>query len=135
MNNKSKISRKKFIKGILYLLLLPFGISLESLVKTSSAVQTGSQKISLPKDLAEGFSFFDNVIVYKQNDAVNIYSSRCTHLGCKINKQQNGNLICPCHGSKYNPKGEVIEGPASKNLPQYNYNIDHKTGKMIVKVS
>jgi cytochrome b6-f complex iron-sulfur subunit len=42
---------------------------------------------------------------------------RCTHLGCTVpwvagEKQ----FHCPCHGSLYNDKGEVIGGPAPRPL-------------------
>jgi cytochrome b6-f complex iron-sulfur subunit len=42
----------------------------------------------------------------------------CTHLGCLTTWQPEINMItCPCHGSKFNRDGVVVEGPAPKPLP------------------
>ena len=42
---------------------------------------------------------------------------RCSHLGCalKYNKHEHS-WDCPCHGSRFDEKGEVIENPATKNI-------------------
>lgn len=45
-------------------------------------------------------------------------SAVCTHLGCLTAwKPDLGIIACPCHGSKFTPEGEKIEGPAPKPLP------------------
>jgi len=42
----------------------------------------------------------------------------CTHLGCLTTWQPEINMItCPCHGSKFNRDGAIVEGPAPKSLP------------------
>ncbi len=45
-------------------------------------------------------------------------SSICTHLGCMtVWKQDPGVIACPCHGSTFQPDGEVMGGPAPRPLP------------------
>ncbi len=61
-------------------------------------------------------SFYENYIIVNQNNHTTILSSHCTHLGCRIDKLENGRLVCPCHGSEYNLDGTVLKGPAYKNL-------------------
>lgn len=43
----------------------------------------------------------------------------CTHLGCQPAwDPQKGNLVCPCHGSRFDLKGSVLKGPAARPLPR-----------------
>ena len=47
-------------------------------------------------------------------------SRRCTHLGCTVNYHEKDKIIeCPCHQSKFSTHGEVLHGPAKKNLTHY----------------
>ena len=51
-------------------------------------------------------------------------SSVCTHLGCITQWKPEANIIaCPCHGSKFQPNGKKIEGPAPRPLPHYAINL------------
>ena len=70
----------------------------------------------------------------KQNNTLQIFSSKCTHLGCKINKIDNDKLICPCHGSVYSINGKVLNGPAIKNLTQLSFKTDLINNKIKVLI-
>lgn len=56
--------------------------------------------------------------VYKDEQGkVTKLNPSCTHLGCIVEWDvDNRQWLCPCHLSKFKPKGEVIEGPAKKDL-------------------
>lgn len=49
--------------------------------------------------------------------------TRCTHKGCQVNATPD-HLVCPCHGSEFTYRGEVINGPADKPLFQFNVTTD-----------
>lgn len=59
-----------------------------------------------------------NLFVYKDHEGVKAVSAVCTHLGCILDKTSDG-FECPCHGSCYNLTGEVLSGPAPRNLTWY----------------
>ncbi|OGU18111.1 MAG: hypothetical protein A2X61_02875 [Ignavibacteria bacterium GWB2_35_12] len=65
-------------------------------------------------------------VVRDGNGAFYAISAICTHLGCNvkwidsnIRNDSSVAIACPCHGSKFNRKGEVIEGPAPKGLQRF----------------
>ena len=43
----------------------------------------------------------------------------CTHEGCTITGADGSIFVCPCHGSRYNRSGQVVQGPARAALRQY----------------
>lgn len=44
-------------------------------------------------------------------------SKKCPHLGCELIYNEIENTWdCPCHGSRFNKEGKVIDGPANKNI-------------------
>ncbi len=58
--------------------------------------------------------------VFKEHSGeVKIVSAVCTHLGCIVhwNNVENS-WDCPCHGSRFEISGEIIEGPATAPLQE-----------------
>jgi glycine/D-amino acid oxidase-like deaminating enzyme/nitrite reductase/ring-hydroxylating ferredoxin subunit len=58
------------------------------------------------------------VAVYCDQDGVrHECSAICTHLGCVVSwNNVESSWDCPCHGSRFDPFGKVITGPATRDL-------------------
>ena len=51
------------------------------------------------------------------NGKVYMVEPTCTHLGCEVEwNAAERTWDCPCHGSRFHYKGDVLEGPAEKPL-------------------
>ena len=89
-------------------------------------------EITVSRNLPDGVHFFGNVILIKQNGSYHLLSSKCTHLGCRINKTEGDQLVCPCHGSRYDIKGRPLTGPAVKPLEELEFEMDEKNGNISI---
>ena len=68
---------------------------------------------------------YPNVLFKKADGTVVALSLLCTHLCCTAKFQSSdGEIDCPCHGSKFDNSGNVLNGPATQPLPQVNLTID-----------
>ncbi len=60
------------------------------------------------------------LVMRLEGSAFRAMSMKCTHLGCAVrwdNEEQQ--LRCPCHGSRFKDDGTVVKGPAKRPLEQY----------------
>ncbi|WP_370936179.1 FAD-dependent oxidoreductase [Amycolatopsis sp. cg13] len=58
--------------------------------------------------------------VYRDREGIlHAVSMRCTHLGCFVRfNAAERSWDCPCHGSRFDVDGAVLEGPATAPLPR-----------------
>ena len=60
----------------------------------------------------------ERLAVYRNaNGQLNALSPVCTHLGCLVHwNTTEKSWDCPCHGSRFDPHGRVLNGPAVSAL-------------------
>lgn len=52
------------------------------------------------------------------------FSAVCPHEGCTVSEIRNGDMICPCHGSRFRiSDGVVTRGPARQGLDPVPFTI------------
>jgi glycine/D-amino acid oxidase-like deaminating enzyme/nitrite reductase/ring-hydroxylating ferredoxin subunit len=61
----------------------------------------------------------ERLAVYRNfNGELGAVSAVCTHLGCQVQwNTAEKSWDCPCHGSRFDPHGRVLNGPAVGALP------------------
>lgn len=60
------------------------------------------------------------VLIHLKDGRFVAYSAICTHMGCTVGYDKgNDMLVCPCHGSVFDPAhgAKVLQGPAPSPLP------------------
>ncbi|MHB8581372.1 MAG: QcrA and Rieske domain-containing protein [Ignavibacteriaceae bacterium] len=134
LGQNKKLSRKQFFQRIGLISLLPLAGIWFSTAERTKIRETQLKIINIPSNVPFGVSFFGSVIVSKNDEHTNIFSAKCTHLGCIINKSEDGALVCPCHGSRFSANGKVIKGPADKSLEKLYYKTNPRTGEITVEV-
>ena len=62
----------------------------------------------------------EEMAVYRdEHGALHAVGSRCSHLGCHVGfNDAERTWECPCHGSRFDIFGAVLQGPALKPLPR-----------------
>jgi len=59
---------------------------------------------------------------------------RCTHLGCRVRASSGGDqLLCPCHGSRFDRQGKPLRGPATRPLRRFRTSVDSR-GEVVIHV-
>lgn len=66
------------------------------------------------------------VLVQRLEDhQVRVLSLTCTHLGCVVRwDDEQQDLACPCHGSRFDDRGTPTKGPAKQGLALYDSQLE-----------
>ena len=78
------------------------------------------------------FAKSNRIMVVRKDNRLYATTATCTHRDCVI-KPVQGDLRCPCHGSRFDLAGGVTRGPAKTSLPRYA--IAHNSAGRIVVTS
>ncbi len=91
--------------------------------------------VGYPEDIPpDGILLFpsSNIMVGRHADGYFALSTICPHLGCVVRWiEDEQRFHCPCHGSKFEMDGKVLNGPAVKNLPPLELAVDDQ-GRLVV---
>ena len=70
-------------------------------------------------------SNYGGYILRKSESEILVLSSRCTHLSCTVNwDEENRVFICPCHDAAFDAEGKVVNGPPPEPLGHFEYSVD-----------
>jgi cytochrome b6-f complex iron-sulfur subunit len=58
-------------------------------------------------------------------------SRECTHLGCTVPwSAEENKFVCPCHGSAFDLRGDVVNPPAPRALDLFEVRIENRVVKV-----
>lgn len=56
------------------------------------------------------------VVTQPQQGTFTGLSAICPHQGCTVSQVTDGQIVCPCHNSRFSLDGAVLDGPAQRPL-------------------
>jgi cytochrome b6-f complex iron-sulfur subunit len=64
--------------------------------------------------------------VISKDGKLTVLSAICTHRTCKLKAEPDHSFYCKCHGSTFDPRGNVTHGPARRALPVLSSSINER---------
>lgn len=92
----------------------------------------GLRTLVLARPSADGITFEQGVVLVRRGAELRAFSARCPHLGCRINRVEEGVLVCPCHGSRFDSAGGLLAGPAAAGLSPLEVEAQGPGGRITV---
>lgn len=66
------------------------------------------------------------------DDGISALHSSCTHLECLFSWDSEKKLfVCPCHGSEFSRTGQVMKGPAERDLDRFPIQLVAEDGTVL----
>ncbi len=125
----SPANRRKFLKNLLFVLgfLTAWPVRLArakklaiNLDKVETLQKVGGALILKIKDR-------EILFIRDSEESIRSLDPTCTHEKCQVAfNAEKRTIDCPCHGSRYDLEGKVLQGPAPKPLESYDSYIDAK---------
>lgn len=136
MPSSTAPSRRHVLRrGLALALGVPLVAPLVAMLRRVRAEQQ-PVRVVIPADVPVGLSALGAAIVHRGADgAVAAFSARCTHLGCRIDRVEGDEAVCPCHGSRFHANGTVAGGPASRSLAPLRVEADAASGGWVAHAS
>jgi len=129
---KIAISRREFFAALVPVFSVPVLLWWIFTGKRDMEGSGRGKKIIIGNDLPAGISFQQGLILVKDGDTTRAFEGKCTHLGCRIKKFEGNELVCSCHGSRFDISGKAVKGPAIKPLKELIINEDLLSGQLII---
>ncbi|WP_367137765.1 Rieske (2Fe-2S) protein [Saccharothrix sp. HUAS TT1] len=140
---KTGLSRRSVLCGVLVALAVPGGLAACSSGSTPSGAGTGTApaggtptgggtatngtaSIAAFADVPDGGGLIAGnpatskpLVLVRTGDAIKAYDASCPHQGTAVSPPENGVITCPNHGSTFDAAdGAVTKGPATKGLAE-----------------
>jgi cytochrome b6-f complex iron-sulfur subunit len=133
---KTGLSRRSVLCGVLVALAVPGGLAACSSGSTSSGAGTtapaggttpaGPPIIAALADVPDGGGLIAGnpansrpLVIVRTGDTVKAFDATCPHQGVAVSPPQGGVITCPNHGSTFNASdGAVTKGPATTGLKE-----------------
>ena len=95
------------------------------------------QMVGTVQELEETGSLIDEaagvIVVRNKSQQLIALDISCPHQGCNVALTEGGErLACPCHGSEFTLRGQVLQGPARTKLD--NYEVKTEEDQVLVKL-
>ncbi len=122
-------TRRPFLKALLYGLALP---GLWVAYAFAKRAETVAELEVRPRTIAyipePGVRFDEKAIIVTNAEGVSVFASACPHLGCRLDRTEGAEIVCPCHGSRFDQHGRLLRGPATRGLTPLRFEHDAKAG-------